>query len=57
MAMIFQEPMTALNPLMTGGRQIGESAGRPQAECSGGERRKARIIEVLSEVHLPDAAR
>ena len=54
-AMIFQEPMTSLNPLLTVGFQIGEvlrgklGLGRAQT--------RARVTALLGEVGLPDAAR
>src|SRR5579871_1587528 len=49
-AMIFQEPMTALNPLHTVERQIGEilSLHRPMA----GSAARARIVELLEMVGL-----
>ncbi|MFQ5774497.1 MAG: ABC transporter ATP-binding protein [Kiloniellaceae bacterium] len=54
-SMIFQEPMTALNPLMTVGEQIDEVIevhGKiPRA------RRTARVIEILNDVRLPDPER
>lgn len=53
-AMIFQDPMTSLNPSFTVGYQIMETLNAHQ----GGSRkaRKARTIELLSEVGIPDAA-
>ncbi|MCA0997202.1 ABC transporter ATP-binding protein [Alloyangia pacifica] len=55
MAMIFQEPMSALNPCYTVGNQIEEMfeqhTSLPAAE------RKARTIKLLDEVQLPDPAR
>ena len=54
-SMIFQEPMTALNPLMTIGDQIDEVVDahtdltRPK--------RFERIVEILSDVRLPEPER
>jgi peptide/nickel transport system ATP-binding protein len=54
-SMIFQEPMTALNPVMTIGRQIEEMLEThldlPRAE------RRARVRALLDEVRLPDPER
>ena len=55
LAMIFQEPMSSLNPAFTVGDQIGESMryhlglSRKQARC--------RAIELLGEVGIPHAAK
>jgi peptide/nickel transport system ATP-binding protein len=54
-AMIFQEPMTALNPLHTIGRQIDEVL-RLHTKL-GRAARRARIVELLADVHLPDPGR
>ena len=54
-AMIFQEPMTALNPLMTIGRQIDEMV-EIHLSLSRQERR-ARIVALLEEVRLDDPQR
>ena len=54
-AMIFQEPMTSLNPVFTVGHQIAEAVRIHQ----GLDRRaaEARAIEMLDLVRIPDAAR
>jgi peptide/nickel transport system ATP-binding protein len=51
-AMIFQEPMTALNPLRTIGDQIGEMF-RIHTALSDGEI-TARVRDLLAEVRIPD---
>jgi oligopeptide/dipeptide ABC transporter ATP-binding protein len=54
-SMIFQEPMTSLNPLMTVGRQIGEAIALHQ----GLPRRAAldQAAEMLRRVHIPEPER
>jgi peptide/nickel transport system ATP-binding protein len=52
MAMIFQEPMTALNPVMTCGDQVDEVLSIHTA--LGADERKARVLEVMRATHLPD---
>ena len=54
-AMIFQEPMTALNPVMTIGRQVAESVQAHAPSCTRREA-KQRAIAALEEVAIPDAA-
>ena len=53
-AMIFQEPMTSLNPLLTVGVQIMESL-KAHTDLTAGERRK-RGIEMLDLVGIPSAS-
>jgi microcin C transport system ATP-binding protein len=50
--MVFQEPMTSLNPLHTIARQIGEILELHGSR--GAEKIKERIIELLQEVGIPD---
>ncbi|MCI0600817.1 MAG: ABC transporter ATP-binding protein [Beijerinckiaceae bacterium] len=50
--MVFQEPMTSLNPLHTVERQIGEILELHGAR--GSEKIRARTIELLGEVGIPD---
>jgi len=54
MAIIFQEPMSSLNPCFTVGFQIGEALevhlGLPR------KAREKRVVELLAEVGIPDPA-
>ena len=54
-AMIFQEPMTALNPVMTIGSQVAESF-QAHAPSWTGREAKRRAIAALEAVAIPDAA-
>lgn len=60
-SMIFQDPMTYLNPLFTVGRQIGDvvaaharASDRPVPRRS---ERRARAVELLGQVRIPDPER
>ena len=55
MAMIFQEPATSLNPVLTVGRQIGEVLER-HMDLAGSAARE-RCIELLSAVGIADPQR
>ncbi|MCP5287165.1 MAG: ABC transporter ATP-binding protein [Burkholderiaceae bacterium] len=55
MSMIFQEPMTALNPVMTCGDQIDEVL-REHTPLDAAARR-AKVLDIVREVLLPDPER
>src|SRR6516164_7543338 len=55
MAMIFQEPMTALNPVVPVGRQIDEVL-RAHTGLDGRARKK-RILDMMEQVRLPEVER
>ncbi len=55
-AMIFQEPMTSLNPVFTVGDQITEAMRAHDRRASASQLR-ARAIEALDRVRIPAAAR
>jgi peptide/nickel transport system ATP-binding protein len=55
MSMIFQEPMTALNPVMTCGDQIDEVL-REHTQLAPAERRD-KVLAIVKEVLLPDPER
>jgi peptide/nickel transport system ATP-binding protein len=55
-AMIFQEPMTSLNPVFTVGDQITEAMRAHDRSTSGAELKK-RAIAALDRVRIPAAAR
>lgn len=53
-AMVFQEPMTALNPLHTVEQQVGETlrlSGQSKAAS------RAKVLQLLAQVQLPDPER
>ena len=54
--MIFQEPMTALNPVINIGRQVAEAAEAHQRSLTSREA-KQRAIAALESVAIPEAAR
>ncbi|GGD40341.1 ABC transporter ATP-binding protein [Aureimonas glaciei] len=53
-SIIFQDPLSALNPLMTIGDQIAEVMDSHPAHAP--KDRAARVVELLGEVGLPDPA-
>lgn len=55
MAMVFQEPMTALNPVMTCGSQVEEVLSE-HTELGRAARRQ-RVMDIFARVHLPDPDR
>ena len=55
MGMIFQEPMTALNPVMSCGEQIDEVLLEHTSLDS--TERKAKVLHMIEQVHLPEPER
>ncbi|MBO1014564.1 ABC transporter ATP-binding protein [Achromobacter sp. SD115] len=58
-AMIFQDPMTYLNPLFTIGDQMSaviaaHDAGKPRGQRRSGNQRRRLAAEMLARVHLPN---
>ncbi|MBA8821842.1 microcin ABC transporter ATP-binding protein [Ochrobactrum sp. P6BS-III] len=54
-SMIFQEPMTALNPVMRVGEQITEVLDIHTALSA--DAKRAKVINMMEQVHLPDVER
>jgi len=54
-AMIFQEPMTSLNPVFTCGSQIAEAVALHEGVS--GREAAARAVEMLAQVGIPDPKR
>src|SRR5579864_319505 len=55
-SMIFQDPMTSLNPVFNVGYQIAETVSRHRKDVSRDQAWK-RAVEMLDLVHIPDAKR
>lgn len=55
MGMIFQEPMTALNPVMRCGDQIDEVLQEHTNFSS--DQRRQKVLDMIEQVHLPDPSR
>jgi len=55
MAMIFQEPMTALNPVVPVGKQIEEMV-RTHTKMSAGDRTR-KVIDLMASVYMPEPDR
>ncbi|WP_428603246.1 dipeptide ABC transporter ATP-binding protein [Sedimenticola sp.] len=55
MAMIFQEPMTSLNPVLTIGQQIGEAV--KIRDTADNQSVAKRVVELLNSVGIPDPQR
>ncbi|MFD1694184.1 ABC transporter ATP-binding protein [Roseibium aestuarii] len=55
LSMVFQEPMTALNPVMRVGAQIEEVLDTHMRLSK--KEKKARVLDIMEQVHLPDVER
>jgi oligopeptide/dipeptide ABC transporter ATP-binding protein len=55
LAIVFQDPMTALNPVLKVGKQIAEMI-RLHRPGIGRAALRAKVIELLAQVHLPNPA-
>jgi peptide/nickel transport system ATP-binding protein len=56
LAMVFQEPMTALNPVLRVGRQVAEAVEAHEPELPPGDRRR-RVLEALERARVPEPER
>jgi peptide/nickel transport system ATP-binding protein len=56
MSMIFQEPMTALNPVRRAGEQI-EEVLRVHGQGGAAPERAKRVLALMKDVHLPEPER
>lgn len=57
MAMIFQEPATALNPVLTCGAQVEEAFIIHRTPGMGRKQRRAKVLELFRQVQLPNPQR
>ncbi|MBD8890992.1 ABC transporter ATP-binding protein [Roseibium litorale] len=55
LSMVFQEPMTALNPVMRVGQQIEEVLNTHERMSA--KEKKQRVLDIMEQVHLPDVER
>jgi len=56
MSLVVQNPLSALHPAYTAGRQVGEAYRAHHPECSRADARR-RAVEMMARVGIPDAER